>query len=122
MAASPHRNPTFDDGCAFDGRWCTAWHTEIGSLQDSAFSATDVAAFRQMTNQLAVAYANAETYSQSQRLARNKVQANEIIAHMQQQADVNAILHVTAQELGKALGAKRARIRLGLDVPSPSGD
>jgi hypothetical protein len=41
---------------------------------------------------------------------------------MQQQADVNAILHVTAQELGKALGAKRARIRLGLDVPSPSGD
>jgi GAF domain-containing protein len=95
---------------------------EIGSLQDSAFSPIDVAAFRQMTNQLAVAYANAETYSQSQRLARNKVQANEIIAHMQQQADVNAILHVTAQELGKALGAKRARIRLGLDVPGPSGD
>jgi GAF domain-containing protein len=95
---------------------------EVGSLQDSAFNLTDVAAFRQMTNQLAVAYANAETYSQSQRLALNKVQANEIIAHLQQQPDVNSILNVTAQELGKALGAKRARIRLGLDVPSPSGD
>jgi GAF domain-containing protein len=75
-----------------------------------------------MTNQLAVAIANAETYSQSQRLARNKVKANEIIAHLQQQADVTSILQVTAQELGKALGAKRARIRLGLKAPSPSGD
>jgi GAF domain-containing protein len=95
---------------------------EVGSLQDKAFSASDVAAFRQMTNQLAVAIANAETYSQSQRLARNKVQANEIIAHLQQQADVTSILQVTAQELGKALGAKRARIRLGLKTPSQAGD
>ena len=95
---------------------------EVGSLQDKAFSTTDVAAFRQMTNQLSVAIANAETYSQSQRLARNKVQANEIIAHLQRQADVTSILQVTALELGKALGAKRARIRLGLKTPSPSGD
>ncbi|MDQ7036921.1 MAG: GAF domain-containing protein [Anaerolineae bacterium] len=95
---------------------------EVGSLHDGAYSTTDVAAFRQMTNQLAVAIANAETYSQSQRLALNKVKANEIIAMLQQQTDVTAILQVTAQELGKALGAKRARIRLGLNVPKPSGD
>jgi GAF domain-containing protein len=73
-----------------------------------------------MSNQLAVAIANAETYSQSQKLARNKVLANEIIAQLQRQTDVNSILSVTAQELGKALGAKHARIRLGMDVPSPS--
>jgi GAF domain-containing protein len=95
---------------------------EVGSLRDGAYSTTDVAAFRQMTNQLAVAIANAETYSQSQRLALNKVKANEIIAMLQQQTDVTAILQITAQELGKALGAKRARIRLGLDVQKPSGD
>jgi GAF domain-containing protein len=88
---------------------------EIGQLQAYAFSETDIAAFRQITNQLAVAIDNSETYSQSQRLARNKGLANDIIAHLQQQMDVTSILSVTAQELGKALGAKRARIRLGLD-------
>ena len=95
---------------------------EIGSLRSQAFSATDGAAFRQMTNQISVAIDNAETYSQSQRLARNKVQANEIIAQIQQQPDINAILKVTAKELGKALNAKHARIRLGTSVQRSSGD
>lgn len=94
---------------------------EVGSKRLLDFSETDVSAFRQMSNQLAVAISNAETYEQSQKLARNKVLANDVIASIQQQTDVQDILRVTIQELGTALGAKRARIRLGFDTSNASG-
>ncbi len=51
--------------------------------------------------------------SQNQRLARNKSQANEIIRKLQEQLEVSDILKVTVQELGKAISAKKGRIRIG---------
>lgn len=94
---------------------------EVGSRQLLGFSDVDVAAFRQLSNQLAVAISNAETYEQSQTLARNKVLANDVISNIQRQTDVQDILRVTIQELGTALGAKRARIRLGFDPSNTNG-
>ena len=74
------------------------------------------AAFQQMSNQVAVALSNANAYARSQKVAQNKALANEIVAELQQQTEVESILQVTARELGKALGAKRARIRLSADT------
>jgi GAF domain-containing protein len=86
---------------------------EVGNTKARAYNTVDVAAFQQMGNQVAVALSNAEAYAQTQKVARHKSLANEIITKLQRQADVGEILQVTVQELGEALGAKRGRIRLG---------
>jgi GAF domain-containing protein len=95
---------------------------EIGHRLPSAYNAVDITTFQQMSNQLAIALSNAEAYAQSQKLARNKSIANDIITRIQQQPDVKAILEVTVHELGQALRAKRGRIRLGSAKPQSSGE
>jgi len=95
---------------------------EIGHRSASAYNTVDVTTFQQMSNQLAIALSNAEAYSQSQKLARNKSLANDIITRIQQQPDVKSILEVTVNELGQALRAKRGRIRLGSAKPQSSGE
>lgn len=86
---------------------------EVGHHLPSAYNTVDITTFQQMSNQLAIALSNAEAYAQSQKLARNKTLANDIITKMQQQSNMTNILEVTIHELGQALGAKRGRIRLG---------
>jgi GAF domain-containing protein len=84
----------------------------MGAFQISAYSDTDIAVFEQMLNQLAVALENTEIYSQTQRLAKNESLVNEISTQFQRQMDIDSMLDITMKELGKALGARRARIRL----------
>lgn len=86
----------------------------IGSKTRYSYNETDIAVFQQMVNQLGVSFENADVYSQSQLLAKNKALANEIATRLQQQTDMDSILKVTVNELGKALGARRARIRLDM--------
>lgn len=43
---------------------------------------------------------------------RQKALVNDISNQLQQQSDMEQVLAITLNELGKALGAKRARIRL----------
>ncbi len=86
----------------------------VASQRAYHYQTADLSAFQQMANQVAVALENAEAYRQSQRLARNKALANDISTQLQQQIDIDSILNITARELGKALGANRARIRLGM--------
>jgi GAF domain-containing protein len=89
---------------------------EIGSTRPNAYSAVDNVVFQQVVSQLAVALQNAEAYTESQRLARSKALTNDISAQLQQQKSIEKILDVTTRELGKSLGAKRARIRLDPSV------
>jgi GAF domain-containing protein len=84
----------------------------VSSSQTYAYGETDFAVFRQMTDQLTVAIENAEAYTQSQRQARNEALVNEIATRLQRQTDIQTMLDITMNELGKALGARRARIRL----------
>jgi GAF domain-containing protein len=85
----------------------------VGSERPYAYSETDVAVFRQMAGQLAAAVENAAAFARSQRIAKNEGLVNEISAQLQQQMDIQGMLNVAAHELGRALGARRARIRLG---------
>jgi GAF domain-containing protein len=88
---------------------------ELGNRVPNAYNHTDIAIFQQLISQLAVAIENAEMYTQSQQLARSKAQVNEISNRLQQQVDMNHLLELTVSELGQALGARRARIRLSME-------
>ncbi|MBZ0287897.1 MAG: GAF domain-containing protein, partial [Anaerolineae bacterium] len=90
-----------------------------GSARAYAYGETDIAVFQQMVNQLAVAIENAEAFRQSQRVAKNESLVNDISTQLQRQMDIHSMLDVTVNELGKVLGARRARIRLGTNAPSP---
>ncbi len=92
----------------------------VSSNQTHAYGETDFAVFRQMTDQLTVAIENAEAYTQSQRQARNEALVNEIATRLQRQTDIQNMLDITMNELGKALGARRARIRLATQYDDQS--
>jgi GAF domain-containing protein len=89
---------------------------EIASYTPQLYTETDVLVFRQLVNQIGVALENAETYSQSQRLAKSKALVNDISNQIQKQVELDGILNVTMNELGRALGAKQARIQLGMQT------
>jgi GAF domain-containing protein len=91
----------------------------VGSARAYAYTETDIAVFQQMVNQLAVAIENAEAFRQSQRVAKNESLVNDISTQLQRQMDIHSMLDVTVNELGKVLGARRGRIRLGTSAPGP---
>ena len=87
----------------------------VGCFAPYSYTDTDQAIFQQMINQLAVAIENVEAFTQSQRVARNEAMINEIATHFQEHNDVQDMLQIAVDELGRALGARRARIRLSMD-------
>lgn len=86
----------------------------VGSTRPYLYTETDVALFEQMVTQLAVAIENTEAYSQSQRMVKNESLLNTISTQLQNQADLEHMMNAAVNELGRAIGARRARIRLGL--------
>ncbi len=86
---------------------------EIGDATPYAYNETDVSVVQQFASLIIAAIENARSYEQALKLAQYKAQSNEIAARLQQQLDMESLLQITAGELGKALGARRARIRLG---------
>jgi len=91
----------------------------VGSARAYAYSETDIAVFQQLVSQVAVAIENADAFRQSQRVAKNEALVNDISTQLQRQMDIHSMLDVTVNELGRVLGARRARIRLGTNAPSP---
>lgn len=89
----------------------------VGSTQHDAYTDTDIALFQQLVNQMSVAIDNARTYTQSQRVAQNKTLANEISVQLQRQNDITRMIDLTMKEVGRAIGAKRGRIRLNANRP-----
>ncbi len=89
----------------------------VGSDQAYAYSQTDIFLFSQLVNQFGTIMENVDVYRQSQKTARNESLVNDISAQLQRQLDIQGMLNVTAAELGKAIGARRARIRLATSIP-----
>ncbi|MBE2269977.1 MAG: GAF domain-containing protein [Anaerolinea sp.] len=84
----------------------------VGAFQPYVYNEEDIAIFRQMLNQLAVAIENSLTYARTERVAANEALVNDIAAQLQATTDVEGMMTVAVRELGKALGARRARARL----------
>ena len=86
-----------------------------GAHRPDAYTDTDIALFQQMVNQMAVAMDNARAYTQNRRIAENKTLANEISVQLQRQNDLVDMVDLTMKQVGRAIGAKRGRVRLNTD-------
>ncbi len=83
----------------------------ITSSQPGVYTETDVAILEQIVTQLGIALQNSRAYAETQRAARNQSLINTISAQYQQQSSLENMLTLTLRELGRALGARRARAR-----------
>lgn len=88
----------------------------VGHSQAYIYGETDIIVFQQMIGLLSAAIENATVFARSQRQARNEALVNEIATQLQQQVELDDMLQIAANDLGRALGARRARIRLGTRV------
>lgn len=86
-----------------------------GSNRANAYSEEDAAIFQQMLTQLVVSIENSITYTQSLRVAKNEALINEISVQMQMTNEIESMMTAAISELGKALGARRARVRLNVN-------
>ena len=68
---------------------------------------------------LSVAMENARLYQEAVRRARRERLAREITAKVVGSTDLDTILKTTTQELGQAIGASYALVRLGTSSPTP---
>ena len=84
----------------------------LGSAQPDAYAPADIALVEQMLGLLANALENAIVYDRSQHAARNEALVNVISERLQQQMDVQSMFDVALTELGRAIGAQRAQVRL----------
>jgi GAF domain-containing protein len=66
-----------------------------------------------LADQVSLALENARLFEQTQRSASRERLTGEIVGKIRAAGDVQAILETAAQELGRALGISRARVRLG---------
>jgi len=99
------------------GRGNVLGMVSVGSNQPFAYSETDISLFNQLVTQFGVILENVETYLKSLQTARNESLVNDISAQLQRQLDIQGMLNVTAAELGKAIGARRARFRMATNIP-----
>lgn len=82
--------------------------------QNEAGSLTEVDAqlLESVANQVAIALRNARLYAGVQIQARQDAIANSIGQKLQTAADIESVLQIAAQELGKALNSQRATVQL----------
>jgi len=80
---------------------------------DHRFTDDDLALLATMSSQVATAFQNARLLDQTQRSARRERLIHEITSKVRQATSIPTILETTARELGRALNAEYASIRLG---------
>ncbi len=85
-----------------------------GSLRPYTYDDEDIAIFRQMLNQFVVAIENSIAFAQSQRAAQNEALINDISVQFQTTNDIEGMMTAAISELGKALRARKARVRLNV--------
>jgi GAF domain-containing protein/CHASE3 domain sensor protein len=89
----------------------TLSHPEVG-----AFDENQARLLSTFANQAALAIENARLFEATQVRARRERLIREITGKVQGSIDLDAILETTVQELGKALGASHAVVRLGTEA------
>lgn len=84
----------------------------ISHTRPQIHTPTDLTLLQQVGNQIAIALENALRFKTAEQRAQYEEALSEITSRLQQQADLHDLLHQTMQDLGGALGARRARVRL----------
>jgi len=80
------------------------------------WTADEIALVESVADQMALAIENARLFEATQARARRERLIHEITGKVQGSIDLDTILRTTVQELGKALGASRAVVRLGTEA------
>jgi GAF domain-containing protein len=78
-----------------------------------SFSEDDVALLSTVAGQMATALQNTQLLEQVQRTARRERLIHEISSKVRQSPDIETVLETTAREVGRALNATRATVKLG---------
>jgi GAF domain-containing protein len=91
-------------------------HNVINSISES-----EVALLSSIADQLAIAIQNARLFEQIQRQAEREALLNSIGQKIQAANTVDQVLKVTAQELGRALGAEYTSVQLGKSIRPGNG-
>jgi GAF domain-containing protein len=86
--------------------------------QEARFSEDDSALLATIASQVATAIQNNRLLEETQRTARRERLIHEITSKMRRSPDTRSILDTTAREVGRALNASRATVRLGEKPPS----
>jgi GAF domain-containing protein len=81
--------------------------------QEGRFSEDDTALLATLASQVATAIQNDRLLEETQRTARRERLIHEITSKMRRAPDIRTILDTTAREIGRALNASRASVRLG---------
>jgi len=92
--------------------------------QEGRFSEDDSALLTTLASQVATAIQNARLLEETQLTARRERTIHEITSKMRRAPDIRSILDTTAREIGRALNASRASVRLGgppAEEPQPLG-
>jgi len=87
---------------------------DVQSDEVGRFTDEDVSILTTLASQVAVALQNSRTYAQTQQQAEYEAMINQISQRIQSTTNVENALQVAIRELGRALGAKRTNIQLGL--------
>ena len=94
----------------------------VQSVEAQAFAAEDIAVLQTMADQVANAIENARLLQETERLARRNQLVSEVSGKLRGALDLEDVLQTTVRELGQALGASEAVIRLGVAPPLVGDD
>ncbi|MBE2222240.1 MAG: GAF domain-containing protein [Anaerolineae bacterium] len=89
---------------------------ETGSLTE-----VDAQLLELVASQVAIALRNAQLFENAQTSVRREAIANSIGQKLQTAADIESVLQIAAQELGKALKTQRATVQLGTMTRDENG-
>jgi GAF domain-containing protein len=84
--------------------------------REHRFDENDQRLLSTLASQAAVVVRNARLVESSQGLAERERIKNDIVSKIRQSTDIQTILKITADELGSALGARRAHIKIEVDT------
>jgi GAF domain-containing protein len=88
------------------------------STHARTWSESDIALLQAVSEQLAQTLEMARLFADTQRRAEREQLIAEITTRIRASTGVEDILKTTAEELGRALGTSRTRVRLGVESPS----
>jgi len=88
---------------------------DVQAAETDRFTEEDISIMTTLASQAAVALQNTRTYARTQRQAEYEALINTISQRIQNTNTVENALQVAVRELGRALGASRASVQLGLN-------
>jgi len=94
---------------------------DVQANEVNRFDEEDISIMTTLASQVAVTLQNARTYAQTQQQAEHEAMINLISQRIQSTTSVENALQVAIRELGRALGAKRTNVQLGLSQQQKSG-